>query len=200
MNEPNNPGEGGVTFEGPPAVPKIPEAKQPLTDYADDSFGVADQKISRGNRGMFLVFIALLVIGGIVTVLWYRDKTDFEKFLFGNKNFAEIIIYSESPLDNNNKLNKIKLDIKDITFRLDKRKTFKKAKGSILVYHGSSCNGLFDCIFPLDEDFDPTKLVLNYQYLVDCGYIISSAEYDGDKDDFCFHDGEFISNFELRFE
>ena len=137
-----------------------------------------------------------LDIGGIT----FYDKKDFEKFLFGNKNSAEIIIYSELPLEKNNKLNEIKLDIKDITFRLEKRKPFKKAKGSILVYHGSSCNGLFDCIFPLDEDFDPAKLVLNYQYLVDYGYIISSAEYDRDKDDFCFHDGEFISNFELRFE
>ena len=92
------------------------------------------------------------------------------------------------------------LDIKDINFRLDKRKPSKKTKGSVLVYHGSSCNGFFDCIFPLYEDFDPTKLILNYQYLGDYGYIISSAEYDGDKDDFCFFDGKFISNFELRFE
>ena len=61
-----------------------------------------------------------LDIGGIT----FSDKTDFEKFLFGNKNSAEIIIYSELPLENHNKLNEIKLDIKDITFRLDKRKPF----------------------------------------------------------------------------
>jgi hypothetical protein len=130
----------------------------------------------------------------------FYDKTNFEKFLFGNKNSAEIKIYTESPLENHNKLNEIKLYVKDITFHLNKRKPFKQTKGSVLVYHGSSCNGLFDCIFPLYEDFDPTKLILNYQYWKDYGYIISSAEYDGDKDDFCFRDGEFISNFELRFE
>ena len=37
-----------------------------------------------------------LDIGGIT----FYDKTDFEKFLFGTKNSAEIIIYSELPLDN----------------------------------------------------------------------------------------------------
>jgi len=130
----------------------------------------------------------------------FYDKTDFEKFLFGNKDSVEMIIYLELPLENHNRLKEIKLDIKDINFRLDKRKPFIKTKESVLVYHGSSCNGLFDCIFPLYEDFDPTKLVLYYQYWGDYGYIISSAEYDGDKEDFCFNDGEFISNFELRFE
>ena len=137
-----------------------------------------------------------LEIGGIT----FYDKTDFDKFLFGKKDSVEIKIYSESPLENHNKLIEIKIDIKDITFRLDKRKPFKKTKGSVLVYHGGSCNGLFDCIFPLYEDFDPTKLILNYQYLGDYGYIISSAEYGGDKEDFCFLDGEYINNFELGFE
>ena len=137
-----------------------------------------------------------LDIGGIT----FYDRIDFEKFLFGNKYSAEIKIYSEFPLDDHNKLKEIKIDIKDITPRLDKRKPFKKTKGSVLVYFGGSCNGSFECIFPLYENFDPTKLILNYQYLGDYGYMISSAEYDGDKDDFCFLDGEYINNFELKFE
>ena len=51
-----------------------------------------------------------LDIGGIT----FYDKTDFEKFLFGNQNSAEIIVYSELPLENHNKLNEIKLDSHNI--------------------------------------------------------------------------------------
>ena len=71
--------------------------------------------------------------------------------------------------------------------------------GSVSVCHGNSCYGSFDCIFHVFEDFDPTKLALRYQDWGKHGYVISGARYDKRNDDFCFQDGEFMSNLELTF-
>ena len=130
----------------------------------------------------------------------FKNKTDLDAFVSGENSSVKIKINFESPTDNQANFKELKINVSDITFRQKKKKTLKRASGSVSVYHGNSCNGNFDCIFPVFEDFDPKKLVLNYQDWGEYGYIISGAQYDKDKDDFCFHDGEFISNFDLKFE
>ena len=130
----------------------------------------------------------------------FKDKTDLDAFAVGRNSSVEIRIYLESPIDNQLNVKEIETNVSDITFRRTTRKTPKRTDESVSVYYGNSCNGHFDCIFPVFEDFDPEKLVLNYQDWGEYGYIISSAQYDKDKDDFCFKDGDFIDNFDLRFE
>jgi len=130
----------------------------------------------------------------------FKNKTDLDAFMSGENSSVKIKIYFESPTDNHSNFKEIKIDVSDITFRQKKKKTLKRTNGSVSVYHGNSCSGNFDCIFSVFEDFDPEKLVLNYQDWGEYGYIISSAQYDNDKDDYCFCDGEFINNFDLKFE
>ena len=130
----------------------------------------------------------------------FKNKTDLDAFLSGENSSVKIKIYFESPTNNHSNFKEIKINLSDITLRQKKKKTLSGKNGSVSVYYGHSCNGLFDCILPLFKDFDPKKLVLNCQYWGDYGYIISSAEYEGNKDDFCFHNGGFINNFELTFE
>ncbi|MCP4680100.1 MAG: HEAT repeat domain-containing protein [Deltaproteobacteria bacterium] len=79
MNEANNP--DGVTegIEDQEIVPEAPEPSEGMYNGAEE-WGSADDKINRGNKGMLIAFVLLLVVGGVVGVLWYMDKVDYEKW------------------------------------------------------------------------------------------------------------------------
>ena len=46
----------------------------------DTGWGERDAKINRGNRGMIIAFLLLLVVGAVVGVFWYKDKMAYEKW------------------------------------------------------------------------------------------------------------------------
>ncbi|MDJ0764242.1 MAG: HEAT repeat domain-containing protein [Myxococcota bacterium] len=73
MNEAKNPGEGVAQNPNPNASGPSPDT------YADD-WGGGEERITRGNRGMLIALLLLLIAGGVVGVLWYLDKTDREKW------------------------------------------------------------------------------------------------------------------------
>lgn len=39
-----------------------------------------DARITRGNRGMIVAFLLLLIVGAVVGVFWYKDKLAYEKW------------------------------------------------------------------------------------------------------------------------
>ncbi len=79
MNEVKNPGEVAEEMEDQDMIPEAPEPADVGYDENHD-WGSGDEKITRGNRGMLVAFLLLLVVGGVVGVLWYLDKTDYEKW------------------------------------------------------------------------------------------------------------------------
>ncbi len=61
-----------------PMVPQVPEAPQMgLDDY---DVGGPDEKMSRGNRGMLIAFLIMVLLGGAVGILWYMDKVDYDNW------------------------------------------------------------------------------------------------------------------------
>jgi HEAT repeat protein len=77
MNEANNPDEIEAGTDN--------QANSEDFQPADDSFGGdwgggTDEKVSSGNRGMLIAFLLMAVVGGVVAVLWYQDKADYEKW------------------------------------------------------------------------------------------------------------------------
>ena len=48
-----------------------------LDDY---DVGGLDEKMSRGNRGMLIAFLIMVLLGGAVGILWYMDKVDYDNW------------------------------------------------------------------------------------------------------------------------
>lgn len=86
MNNPMNPGDFGKDNNmapppppappAPPAPPIPPSGNLPPPDMHDDDWGGAEKRITHGNRGMYIAFTLLLVIGAVVGVLWYMDNAE----------------------------------------------------------------------------------------------------------------------------
>ena len=61
-----------------PAEPQAPEMPQMGMD--DYDAGGSDEKMSRGNRGMLIAFLIMILLGGAVGILWYMDKVDYDNW------------------------------------------------------------------------------------------------------------------------
>ncbi|MCP4600985.1 MAG: HEAT repeat domain-containing protein [Proteobacteria bacterium] len=77
MNEAKNPGE---MAEGIDEQDLISGESEQSDNAYDQDWGGDDEKITRGNRGMIIAFFLLIVVGGAVGVMWYLDKTDYQKW------------------------------------------------------------------------------------------------------------------------
>ena len=90
-NEDQAPAEPQVP-EAPemPAEPQVPEAPEmpaepqapemPQMGMDDYDAGGSDEKMSRGNRGMLIAFLIMILLGGAVGILWYMDKVDYDNW------------------------------------------------------------------------------------------------------------------------
>lgn len=75
MSDPNFPGQMDDDD-----LSDVPEAPEPKEDYSASHLDVDDSKVARGNKGMFVVFLLILVLAGVVGVLWYMTKQAEEKW------------------------------------------------------------------------------------------------------------------------
>ncbi len=76
MNEVNNPGELGSETSGNNSFPGGFPPPAPM----DNENWEGDEKINHGNRGMLIIFLLLLVAGGVAAFLWYKDYTNQQKW------------------------------------------------------------------------------------------------------------------------
>ncbi len=85
--------DSAATEQEAPRYPDMPEAPPaqvgappPMSagpgQFQDDPGGFVDvdEKIGSGNRGMLIVVLILLVLGGVIAFMWYRDHTDYQKW------------------------------------------------------------------------------------------------------------------------
>ncbi|MBN2803135.1 MAG: HEAT repeat domain-containing protein [Deltaproteobacteria bacterium] len=93
MNDWNNDDQSPSNPEVPvaPQVPQAPEAPPAIPPAAPPagggSFGMddysnvdVDEKISSGNKGVLIAFLILIVLGGVIGFMWFKDNSNYQKW------------------------------------------------------------------------------------------------------------------------
>ncbi|MCU0663606.1 MAG: HEAT repeat domain-containing protein [Myxococcota bacterium] len=69
MSDPNFPGQMDDDD-----LPDVPERPEPKEDYSPSPLDADDVKVTKGNRGAYIVASLIFVLAGVVGVLWYMNK------------------------------------------------------------------------------------------------------------------------------
>jgi hypothetical protein len=135
----------------------------------------------------------------MVDGICFRERAALDEYLSGKSSSIGLHLSYEG-IETSLRMRKIEFDARDVQIRSKRKRPLRKAGSHKWVYFGWAYSGAFDCLFAVDGPIDAAKLVLNYEKWGDFGYIVSRASYRGQNDDFSFHDGDLIEEFDLKFE